>query len=53
MRATGGELVHIGSVSGYATGPEGGEAVYEASKAAVHSLTKACAIELAPRAASA
>jgi 3-oxoacyl-[acyl-carrier protein] reductase len=50
MRVTGGgSVVHLGSVSGYTTGPEGGEAVYEASKAAVHSLTKACAIELAPR----
>ncbi len=45
----GGSIVHLGSVSGYVTGPEGGEAVYEASKAAVHALTRACAIELAPR----
>jgi 3-oxoacyl-[acyl-carrier protein] reductase len=45
----GGSVVHMGSVSGYTTGPEGGEAVYEASKAAVHSLTRSCAIELAPR----
>jgi 3-oxoacyl-[acyl-carrier protein] reductase len=44
----GGSIVHLGSVSGYVTGPEGGEAVYEASKAAVHALTRACAIELAP-----
>jgi 3-oxoacyl-[acyl-carrier protein] reductase len=49
MRSTGGSVVHIGSVSGVVTGPEGGEAVYEASKAAVHALTRACAIELAPR----
>ncbi len=50
MAASGGSsIVHLGSVSGYTTGPEGGEAVYEASKAAVHSLTKACAVELAPR----
>ncbi len=45
----GGSIVHLGSVSGYVTGPEGGEAVYEASKAAVHALTRACAVELAPR----
>jgi 3-oxoacyl-[acyl-carrier protein] reductase len=45
----GGSIVHMGSVSGLVTGPEGGEAVYEASKAAVHALTRACAIELAPR----
>ena len=45
----GGSIVHLGSVSGFVTGPEGGEAVYEASKAAVHALTRACAIELAPR----
>jgi 3-oxoacyl-[acyl-carrier protein] reductase len=45
----GGSVVHLGSVSGYVTGPEGGEAVYEASKAAVHALTRACAVELAPR----
>jgi len=50
MAATGGgSVVHIGSVSGFTSGPEGGEAVYEASKAAVHALTKACAVELAPR----
>jgi NAD(P)-dependent dehydrogenase (short-subunit alcohol dehydrogenase family) len=49
MRTSGGgSIVHLGSVSGYVTGPEGGEAVYEASKAAVHALTRACAIELAP-----
>ncbi len=49
MRATGGgSVVHIGSVSGFTSGPDGGEAVYEASKAAVHALTKACAVELAP-----
>ena len=29
--------------------PRAGEAVYEASKAGVHALTRACAIELAPR----
>jgi len=45
----GGSVVHLGSVSGFVTGPEGGEAVYEASKAAVHALTRACAVELAPR----
>ena len=45
----GASIVHLGSVSGYVTGPEGGEAVYEASKAAVHALTRACAVELAPR----
>jgi 3-oxoacyl-[acyl-carrier protein] reductase len=45
----GGSVVHLGSVSGYVTGPEGGEAVYEASKAAVHALTRACAVELASR----
>jgi 3-oxoacyl-[acyl-carrier protein] reductase len=45
----GGSVVHVGSVSGFTSGPEGGEAVYEASKAAVHALTKACAVELAPR----
>ncbi len=44
-----GSIVHMGSVSGVVTSPQGGEAVYEASKAAVHSLTRACAIELAPR----
>jgi len=48
MRNTGGSVVHIGSVSGVVTGPDGGESVYEASKAAVHALTRACAIELAP-----
>jgi len=47
MGATGGSVVHIGSVSGVVTDSEGGEAVYEASKAAVHALTRACAIELA------
>jgi 3-oxoacyl-[acyl-carrier protein] reductase len=45
----GGSIVHLGSVSGYVTGPEGGDAVFEASKAAVHALTRACAVELAPR----
>lgn len=45
----GGSIVHVGSVSGFTSGPEGGEAVYEASKAAVHALTRACAVELAPR----
>ena len=48
MRPTGGAVVHVGSVSGFVTGPEGGEAAYEASKAAVHALTRACAVELAP-----
>jgi len=48
MRSAGGSVVHLGSVSGVVTGPEGGESVYEASKAAVHALTRACAIELAP-----
>lgn len=48
MRPTGGAVVHVGSVSGVVTGPEGGEAAYEASKAAVHALTRACAVELAP-----
>lgn len=45
----GGSVVLLGSVSGMVTGPEGGEAVYEASKAAVHALTRACAVEFAPR----
>lgn len=49
MPPAGGAVVHLGSVSGFVTGPEGGEAAYEASKAAVHALTRACAVELAPR----
>ncbi len=47
-RSGGGSIVHLGSVSGYVTGPEGGEAVYEATKAGVHALTRGAAIELAP-----
>jgi 3-oxoacyl-[acyl-carrier protein] reductase len=49
LMTDGGSVVHIGSVSGVVTGAGGGEAVYEASKAAVHALTRACAVELAPR----
>jgi NAD(P)-dependent dehydrogenase (short-subunit alcohol dehydrogenase family) len=49
LMTAGGSIVHLGSVSGFVTAPEGGESVYEASKAAVHALTRACAIELAPR----
>lgn len=49
LMTEGGSIVHLGSVSGVVTGPEGGESVYEASKAAVHALTRACAVELAPR----
>ena len=47
-RSGGGAIVHLGSVSGYVTGPTGGEAVYEATKAGVHALTRGAAIELAP-----
>jgi 3-oxoacyl-[acyl-carrier protein] reductase len=49
LMTDGGSVVHLGSVSGFVSAPEGGEAVYEASKAAVHALTRACAVELAPR----
>jgi 3-oxoacyl-[acyl-carrier protein] reductase len=47
-RSGGGSIVHLGSVGGVVTGPEGGDSVYEATKAGVHALTRAAAIELAP-----
>jgi NAD(P)-dependent dehydrogenase (short-subunit alcohol dehydrogenase family) len=43
-----GAIVNIGSIGGIAADPEGGLAVYCASKAAVHLLTMQIAAELAP-----
>lgn len=43
-----GAIVNVGSVSGFVAEVAGGEAVYDASKAAVHQLTRSLAVELGP-----
>jgi len=44
----GGSIVHVGSVSGAVADREGASSAYDASKGAVHQLTRALAVELAP-----
>ncbi len=43
-----GAIIHVGSMSGFAADPEGGLVSYNASKGAVHMLTKSFAAEFGP-----
>jgi len=49
LKAGTGSIVNIGSMSGFIVNKPQGQAHYNASKAAVHHLTKSLAVEWAPR----